>query len=187
MSSEIICQVNKSKEPAVRSSIFKRLSAGLLSLLLLFALLSLPGCGRGTVKDPDYLGEYRYDAPVAWLVTLETKEGDFLEYREVKDLYAFLTDTDKPVVLCVRQKNDSSASQYIPMMEDWAYKYRDKVEFVFADASCGDAFLDRLDYSYTPGFFLIKQGTLIMQAGWTEDNALKLLEETFIKEAKEES
>lgn len=154
-------------------------------LLLLSFILPLGGCGRGKTKDPDYLGAYNYQADIARLETLHSEEGDFLEYREITDLGAFAADTSLPVIICIRQSTDQAAHSYIPMMESWAYDYRGKAEFVFADAASGDPFLDQLDFNYTPAFFLIRQGVLLFYAGWGEENAMKLFEERFKAEAEE--
>lgn len=167
---------------AGRPRLYRRLRFALVLPLLLAGLLFTSACGS-KVKDPAYLGDYNYEAPVAWLVTLRTEDGDFLEYRTVKDLYAYLTATPEPVVICVRQKTDAAAPSYIPLMEDWAYQYSGKVQFIFADAESGDPFLERLDFSHTPTFYLIKQGAILKYATWDESNALKILEETFKQEA----
>lgn len=159
-----------------------RMAALAVAFLFLFGMTA---CRRGGKKPPSYLGAYNYEAQKAWLEPLHTEEGDFLEYREVKDLMAFATDTDLPIVLCVRQLNDGTAPLYIPQMETWAYDYRGKVLFLFADAGVDDPLVHALNFEHTPTFFLIQGGAVKYHASWSETQGMKVFEEMFKKEAEE--
>ncbi len=148
-------------------------------ILILLASVLLTACGPAEPQTP-WLGELNYQAPMAWIEPISTDEGDLLEYREVLDLEGFISSTTVPIVVCVRQVADYAASTVIPQMESWAYEYRAKAEFLFADANAGDPLLQSLDFSVTPTFFLIQNGRVVMQASWQEANALQLLENELI-------
>ncbi len=157
----------------------KRIWQCFLPLALVLSIL-LAACG--TRGESPWLGDYNYNALVAWIEPLSQEDGDYLEYREVLDLEAMVTSTDLPIVICVRQKTDQAASTVIPQMEDWAYRYNGQAWFIFADASAQDPLMANLQYTVTPTFFLIKRGAVLMYASWQEENALRLLEEALVKE-----
>lgn len=159
----------------------RTLSAALAALI--FCCVLLAACGKKQ-ETPSYLGGFKYDAKIAWLENIKKDDGDYLEHREILNLQQFVTDTKLPIVICVRQKSDHAAPQVIPQMETWAYDYRGKGLFVFADANAKDPLLQHLDFTHTPMFYLVRGGVILAKAHWTETNALKLLMETFAKETE---
>ncbi len=159
----------------------KRKIAQIIALVVAITV-SLAGCtSKPTEAKTPWLGGYNYQASMAWIGPISNGDGDMLEYREVLELEGFVTHTGLPIVLCVRQNNDYAASTVIPQMESWAYSYRDKANFVFADANDPDGLLQSLEFTITPTFYLLHKGAIIMYASWQEANALKLLEEALLE------
>ncbi len=172
---------NHTKKPTTkRITTFMRILAIFLTAIFTASFTTLlTACNS---NQTPWLGDYNYNAPVAWIEPVSKEDGDYLEYRQILDLEGMITSTDLPIVICVRQSTDPAASTVIPQMEDWAYRYSGKAWFIFADASAQDPLLASLQYTTTPTFFLIQKGAVQMYASWQEENALKLLEEALNKQ-----
>ena len=165
----------------------KLCSKSCLTLAVVFWLVCfLASCQKKEKAPEDYLGQVNYDAPTALLQYSVNEEGEWLEYREVKDLDKFINSTGLPVVLCIRQHRDYAAPIVIPQMEEWAVQYHDKAYFIFTYVNEHSYILDQLEVHVTPTFYLLQNGSKIMYASWQEENALVLLQDALDKCVKEE-
>ncbi len=161
-------------------------SFGLVIAVLLLTTTFLAACKKKENTPEDYLGRVNYDAPTALLQYRVDEEGEWLDYREVKDLDKLLNSTGLPVVLCIRQHRDYAAPIVIPQMEEWAVQYHDKAYFIFTYVNESSYILDQLEVHVTPTFYLLQNGSKIMYASWEEENALVLLQDALDKRVKEE-
>ena len=140
-------------------------SFGLVLAVLLLTTTFLAAC-KGKENTPeDYLGRVNYDAPTALLQYRVDGEGEWLDYREVKDLDKLLNSTGLP---------------------EWAVQYHDKAYFIFTYVNESSYILDQLEVHVTPTFYLLQNGSKIMYASWEEENALVLLQDALDKRVKEE-
>lgn len=151
----------------------KQLLAWVLSLTVW-----LTACGS---KGPTpWLGKDNYAGELVWLEPRTTEDGEMLEYREILNFEEFVSHSAVPVLICMRQKTDPSASKVIPQMETWAMQYRNQINFVFGLASHNDPLLRTLKYEATPTFFLLYQGVVEASAPWQAGDAFRIMEEKMV-------
>ena len=160
-----------------------------LAILLIIVSSLLVSCRKDKVKpedvkdlgELDYIGENNYAAEDFWIKVITTEEGDMIEYRELLDIDAFLSNTDLPTILLVKKSRDFVLPRVIPQMEGWAYKYRDKANFVMIEDNTSNKFLTRLDYTVTPTYYLIDKYAVISYASYQEEDAFNSLEKKFLE------
>ena len=157
----------------------------ILTALLALAILLSACTSEPADNETEILGEINYQAEVAWLENIRTDSEELLEYREVLDLDRFVSQSEVPVVIIVRQENDYGASEVIPLVEEAAYTYGEDVHFVFAYHNTENDFLLYLDYESTPTFFLIHDHAVQAQAGWEQEEGLIRLQKKLDEIIKE--
>lgn len=130
-----------------------------LLLVLLLALCLLPALSACTRAKP-VLGEIDEQAPVA-LLRFETIDKGFsgIVYREVLDLPTFLGNEKLPVLLVFHQPGDAVERQLIPLVEQFADDYKDRVSVVFIDARAKPALGSLYGIETVPQYILVKSGS----------------------------
>ena len=150
----------------------KKLKRVKLLSLILISVFILTACNKNNAY-PDYLGNINYQAENTWIENRSTETEELLEYREILDPEAFIQNSEVPVLVCIKQKDDYAAPKVIPWMESLAYKYKDKLNCIFIEDDPQNDYLYLFDYRVTPSFFLIKEHSIIASASWQEENALQ--------------
>lgn len=140
-----------------RGKLFQRsllLAVLAASLSAIFLLVS--ACGpRPTI------GDINDQAPIV-LIRYESIDKDLsgIVYREILDLERFIAESKKPLLFAFYTQRDPVNTELIPLLEQLADDYQDRVGIVFIDAEANPSLSALFSLQKTPQFTVVTAGAI---------------------------
>lgn len=96
-----------------------------------------------------------------------------LTYRKINDLEHFIKNAKRPVLMAVREQTNQFANPIInPYLEDIAEQYYRKLYVVLVEPDQDTEFMRKLEFKYTPTFYLWQQGQVKLETSGFKEESL---------------